>query len=348
MHKMITKLPITPLSFQCMTPPYSPPNFEANHPMSAATHHRPTTVGNISWQLGQKNPVQLQPSVSLQHSQSTSVIRHTSDGQHCSCNVYHLSSEHRLTEVCTKVSITDLNSEDKQKSKHSEENIEMHTNSHHPHATAQKISTETMPEVSQTQRGHSGLNKSKSPLSISSVLTGITGVCSVPICSHILPVSPSTSTLVTTAVVCKPPTTDRRPPQQHILPVPAAVTTLHKPLQHKQLLQLQPQISTGSPLQLFLLGGQVAKGPVMFLVPQQPVPTLFVQPTLVTPGGTKLPAIAPTPGFGLSVQRNSSPQQQVSRVRSHVCPHEDCKKTYFKSSHLKAHTRMHTGKRGKI
>ncbi|XP_076009929.1 Krueppel-like factor 10 [Genypterus blacodes] len=319
----------------CMTPPYSPPNFEANHPGLAQTPHHPTAAGNISWHIGQKSPVQLQPSVSQRHSQSTSVIRHTSDGQHCSC-----SREHRLTEACTKVSKNYLNSENEQKSKHCKENIGMYTNSH---ATAQNMSTETMPEVSQTQISPSGLNKSKTPLSQSSVLTGITGVCSIPVCSQISPVSPSTSTLVTNAVVFKPHTADRRPQQQHIFPVPAPVTT---PLQNQHLLQLQPQISTqGSPPQVFLLGGQVAKGSLMLLAPQQPVPTLFVQPTLVTPGGTKLPALAPAPGFGLLVQRNSSPQQQVSRVRNHVCPHEDCKKTYFKSSHLKAHIRMHTGEK---
>lgn len=107
------------------------------------------------------------------------------------------------------------------------------------------------------------------------------------------------------------------------------------------LAPLQPPASSG---QVFLVGGQLATCPVVLLIQQPRVPALHAQTALVTPGGTRLPAIAPAPGGVLAECRQSPPLPEVSRLRSHICPREDCNKTYFKSSHLKAHMRTHTGK----
>lgn len=42
---------------------------------------------------------------------------------------------------------------------------------------------------------------------------------------------------------------------------------------------------------------------------------------------------------------SSSPTSFGTKLRNHVCHYPDCNKSYFKSSHLKAHIRVHTGER---
>ncbi|XP_008290554.1 Krueppel-like factor 10 [Stegastes partitus] len=303
----------------CMTPPYSPPHCEAAYPPSALKLH----------QLPEETPLHKPTAVSQQKFQCTSVIRHTAECQHRSCYVHRVSKENKPTWVQKEASKTDINSEDGLISRGSDKSV-----------AAQKAFTETLPNVvesSQTQISLLGLEDNSTS---QSVPAGDAQVSPVPVSCQIVSISSPSP-----AVVQQPVKTSESQ-QQHLPLAPSAVTTVHVPLQqqHKQE-YAPPQTHTASPAQVFFVGGQVSKGPLMLLVPQPSVPTLYVQPALVTPAGTKLAAIAPAPGRASSLQRHTPRQPEVSRVRSHVCPHDDCNKTYFKTSHLKAHMRTHTGEK---
>ncbi|XP_040283410.1 Krueppel-like factor 11 [Bufo bufo] len=110
---------------------------------------------------------------------------------------------------------------------------------------------------------------------------------------------------------------------------------------------VKPILPQTTPLsQPVLMGTPMSQGTVMFVLPQAHVaqPPPQCPHTLMTVGSTKLLPLAPAPVFITSGQC-SSPQVDFSRRRNYVCSFTGCKKTYFKSSHLKAHLRTHTGEK---
>ncbi|KAG9268139.1 Krueppel-like factor 11 [Astyanax mexicanus] len=98
--------------------------------------------------------------------------------------------------------------------------------------------------------------------------------------------------------------------------------------------------------QPLFMGSPVAQGTVMLVMPQTSVSQSpqCPQQTVVTLGNTKLLPLAPAPVYVPSGQ-SSTTQVDFSRRRNYVCNFPGCRKTYFKSSHLKAHLRTHTGEK---
>ncbi|KAM9798298.1 Krueppel-like factor 11a [Neosynchiropus ocellatus] len=122
---------------------------------------------------------------------------------------------------------------------------------------------------------------------------------------------------------------------------------VHAPVQvqrtTKSLLS-QPASSFTPPL---LMGSAVPQGTVMLVVPQSAVsPNLQGPQTVMTLGSTKLLPLAPAPVYLPSGSSGAAiSQADFSRRRNYLCNFPGCKKTYFKSSHLKAHLRTHTGEK---
>ncbi|XP_042536694.1 Krueppel-like factor 11 [Dipodomys spectabilis] len=102
--------------------------------------------------------------------------------------------------------------------------------------------------------------------------------------------------------------------------------------------------ATPAPPQV-LVGPPVPQGSVMLVLPQGTFPQPAACPSsVVAIGNTKLLPLAPAPVF-IASSPNCAPQVDFSRRRNYVCSFPGCRKTYFKSSHLKAHLRTHTGEK---
>uniref|UniRef100_A0A8C6SEU7 C2H2-type domain-containing protein n=1 Tax=Neogobius melanostomus TaxID=47308 RepID=A0A8C6SEU7_9GOBI len=130
---------------------------------------------------------------------------------------------------------------------------------------------------------------------------------------------------------------------------PAAAPAPPAPPSPPLLCQVIPMCSRSgmiltSPKPILVSSG-VPQGTVMLVMPQAQVGSRGG--TMVT----KLLPLAPAPmyvttatgaGNGISTVTAAA---EFSRRRNYVCSFPGCKKTYFKSSHLKAHLRTHTGEK---
>ncbi|XP_076021701.1 Krueppel-like factor 11 [Genypterus blacodes] len=111
----------------------------------------------------------------------------------------------------------------------------------------------------------------------------------------------------------------------------------------------QPSSANATPVQQpLIVGSAVPQGTVMLVLPQSSVSQASHCPqTVMTLGNTKLLPLAPAPVYVPAGANGgvATTKMDFSRRRNYVCNFPGCRKTYFKSSHLKAHLRTHTGEK---
>ncbi|XP_005072694.3 Krueppel-like factor 10 [Mesocricetus auratus] len=305
----------------CLTPPYSPSDFDHSQ-VSAVMAPAPPTGLFKPFSDATKAPVAVPPfkedkgpAPLLPKAQATSVIRHTADAQLCNHQTCPVKAASVLPSQDNSLPRrTHLSTEAARKSIPCAAVSPNRSKCEQTAAAARDEKAGTAPYDLAVPSSETVICRSQpapaSPLQKSVLVSSPTvspgGVPPVPVICQMVPL-PANNSLVTTVV----PSTPASQPPAVCPPV-------------------------------LFMGAQVPKGTVMFVVPQPVVQS--PKAPVVSPNGTRLSPIAPAPGFPPSAAR-VTPQIDSSRVRSHVCSHPGCGKTYFKSSHLKAHVRTHTGEK---
>ncbi|XP_045717470.1 Krueppel-like factor 10 [Phyllostomus hastatus] len=309
----------------CLTPPYSPSDFEPSQvsnlmaPAPSTGHLKSfsdTSKPHVAAPLKEEDKSTV-PVPKLPKAQATSVIRHTADAQLCN---------HRS---CPVKAASILSCQDNSFQRRTHLSVE---------AARKNIPCATVsPNRSKCER---------------SAVADVDEKASAVLYDFPVPSSSET-------VICRSQPAPLSPQQKSVLvsppagvstggvpPMPVICQMVPLPANNPVVTTVVPSTPPSQPPAVcppvVFMGTQVPKGAVMFVVPQPVVQN--PKPAVVSPNGTRLSPIAPAPGFSPSTAK-VTPQIDSSRIRSHICSHPGCGKTYFKSSHLKAHMRTHTGEK---
>lgn len=334
--------------FQCMTPPHSPDFVEmsaATLLSSQVTYSKPRTVMantaacsvtsvtgaspitkpsvlSVGQQCSQKTVISESSVPQPCRAMATSVIRHTGD----SSAYHHIPAVQEQTKVTSGYSTSrDWCGADDRK----------HSRLPQDTCAVDDLINKTSPVHQPYAHDSSDIvtNKGQLPVRPVSPQTHLPKNCENDLQKRATPVT--LAPVSSPQVLCQmiPLNGQSSMINAYVKPSAAALSTPMKPI--------LPQTAPLS--QPVLMGPSVPQGTVMLVLPQPAVTQTPQCPqTVVTVGSTKLLPLAPAPVFIASGQ-TCAPQMDFSRRRNYVCDFPGCKKTYFKSSHLKAHLRTHTG-----
>lgn len=306
------------ISAFCLTPPYSPSDLE----MSQAVHPAaPYTAQSKSLTdtSGQGCPAAETAKVPVSETpkaRATSVIRHTADAQLCN---------HAICPART-ASVVKYQDDDRRKTTQ-QYNATTEHNSLCENTSLHIESSESSKLPEEQDKRHSALPLGSVPYPQTALSSPLPASGSASHSSLVVSPSPvQVAGVPSVPLVCQ------------MLPLPASNPVVTAVVPNTPCCQLTSNLCQP----MVLMGAQVPKGAVMFVVPQTVVQNPKVPVT--SPNGTRLSPIAPAPGFAPAATK-IAPSIDSLRIRSHVCNYPGCGKTYFKSSHLKAHVRTHTGEK---
>ncbi|XP_074742046.1 Krueppel-like factor 10 [Strix uralensis] len=299
----------------CLTPPYSPSDFE----MSQAVHLGPPALGKSLAEAvkpplaAPRREAERPPAAGPLKAQATSVIRHTADAQLCN------------RKTCPVRTASVLKYQD---SLSREANSKQNAEAEHSSCSA------VAPSRASEESGELPVAEGKT----AEVASDLVLVTKPSVGRH----QPFPGSAQQSAVVAPPcPAQGSGAP-----PVPVICQMVPLPANNNVVTAVVPNTTPSQQPALcqpmVFMGTQVPKGAVMFVVPQPVVQS--TKAPIISPNGTRLSPIAPAPGFVPSAAKPTPPIDS-SRIRSHICSYPGCGKTYFKSSHLKAHVRTHTGEK---
>ncbi|XP_070698659.1 Krueppel-like factor 11 [Pempheris klunzingeri] len=335
------------LSSLCMTPPHSPSFVEtltsstalqSSSGLAASSQHCGSGLHQpVLAPIGEKTP-SLPPPPLPCRAMATSVIRHTADSTPCQDHIPVAPNPEKTTD---KVRAAVVCQQQLQRQQQLLTKTEL-------------ISTPPSPPAPLTLT----LSASKTEQQANPTKPCLDSFSTpVPVNTQLLssPPTPSASTSLSPQSVSSPQIICQMFPvssQSGIISafIPGAVQTSSTGIRTTTTPILpQPATANAAPVQQSLIvGSAVPQGTVMLVLPQSSVsqPPHCSQ-TVMTLGNTKLLPLAPAPVYMPAgpTGGTTATKMDFSRRRNYVCNFPGCRKTYFKSSHLKAHLRTHTGEK---
>lgn len=312
----------SPFYLQCMTPPHSP-SFVETSSTALSSQYSVSGLHQPGFSSIAKRTPTLPPAPQPCRSMATSVIRHTADSSPCQHHIPVAPSSEK-----TKMAAT-VCQQQHQRITMTEPTLRSPPVPFTPNMSTSKTeaSKSCLDSVSSPHPVHTQLHNSLLTPPTPATLA-LPPVTSPQIICQMFPVSSQSgliSALIPNAVQTS--CTGIRTATTPILPQPCTANTA--PVQ-----------------QSLIVGSAMPHGTVMLVLPQSSVPQVpHCSQTVMTLGNTKLLPLAPAPMYVSAGPSGSAAATKIdfSRRRNYVCNFPGCRKTYFKSSHLKAHLRTHTG-----